>query len=55
MTVWFFKQNKEILATLEPSDTRLSGQPNWKVLCLKTLPHLTLITLFFGSGFLRKT
>ena len=48
MTVWFFKKNKEILATLEPSDTRLSGQRNWKALCLKILPHLTLITLFFG-------
>jgi hypothetical protein len=48
MTIWFFKKNKEIQATLEPSDTHLLSQRNMKVLCLKILPHLTLITLFFG-------
>ncbi len=54
MTIWFFKKNKEILVPLEPSNTRLSGQPNWKALCLKSLPHLTLITLFFGLAFFVK-
>ncbi len=48
MTDWFFKKNKEILAAVEPSDTRLLGQRHWKALCLKIWPHLTLITLFFS-------
>lgn len=48
MTVWFFKKNKEVLATLEPSDTPLLNQHSRKAGYLNLLSYLTLVVFFFG-------